>query len=406
MKMRKNWLILLLAITLSGDTMLTVALIWTALATSSSTLPLGLTLALMSAIPYTLQRLVPRLQAWITHGPLHAFAAARVAGLLVAAAALLLPSPMPLWALYTAAGAFTLTVFIAQQSLEVTMAGLALRQVLTAKEASRISQAGIQLGAFVGGALGGLLLERAGIEWIFIALLATLAVGAMIPVLLRQAATQLQNALPSPSPGTASHQQAAGRTTGAPRFTTLWLALLAIAALTVQLGGFNYLVPIILQKEKLWAASDYGLISAAAGVGALIATVVVVGGRGERWTIGASVLTIGLADYGLWATSSVLAAAGLAFMVGYAFNTLRIRQRELIYENVVSDQESVEWAGRSTVVFQVLKAIMPLALALVIDRVGIRHAGPVFALVGISVAASLSILMIQQVRPAAAAPVR
>lgn len=403
MKLHKLWLIVLLALTLSGDTMLTVALIWTVLSNSDSTLPLGLTLALMSAVPYTLQLIVPQLKAWIASGPVHAFAVARFAGLVVATGGLLLPSPIPMWAIYGAAGAFTVTVFMAQQSLETMMAGLALRKVLTAKEASRISQAGIQLGAFMGGALGGLLFEQAGIRWTFAALVGTLLVGTLIPVLLRETAGQLKNAIPAPSAGAAAgDDDAEARKASSSRAIILWLALLGIAALTVQLGGFNYLIPIILKKEKLWLASDYGLVSAAAGVGALLATMVVIGRRLDRWNVIASAFAIALADYGLWATGSVLFAGMLAFMVGYAFNTMRIRQRELIYENVVSDQEGVEWAGRTTVVFQVLKALMPLTLAMVIDLVGIQHAGPMFVILGCSVTVCLLILLIQQARLSAA----
>jgi MFS family permease len=398
MRQHKAWLIVLLAITLSGDTMLTVALIWTATSTSSSTIPLGLTLALMSVVPYGLQVAVPRLKAWVAHGPMRAFATARSAGLVVAAAGLLLPSPLSLWALYGIAGVFTLTVFIAQQALETMMAGLALRKVLTAKEASRISQAGIQLGAFVGGALGGLLLDRAGIKWTFAVLMGTLAVGALIPALLRETAGHLQNATPAAGSGGAMRDGAAAREADSSRHVILWLSLVGIAALTVQLGAFNYLIPIILQKQKQWAASDYGLISAAAGVGALVATVIGVGKRGERWNVLASVFAIALADYGLWASGSVILAAGLAFMVGYAFNTLRIRQREFIFENVSNDQESAEWAGRTTVVFQVMKAVMPLFLALSLERMGLERAGPMFAIAGCSVAACLLVLLIQQVR--------
>lgn len=403
MKSGKTWLILLLAITLSGDTMLTVALIWTALANSQSFLPLGLMLALMSAVPYALQLVLPRLKDWIARKNLHAFAAARFAGFLVAVTGLLLPAPLPMWGLYGIAGSFTMTAFIAQQSLESTMAGLALRKVLSAKEASRISQAGIQLGAFVGGALGGLLHERAGIKWTFATLIGTLAVGALIPVLLRGTAEQLESTHPARGAGGASRDAASTLPTDASRSIVLWLALLGIAVLTVHLGAYNYLIPIILQKQKQWAVSDYGLVSAAAGFGALLATVIVVGRRGERWNVTLSVFAIAIADYGLCATGSVLFAAGLAFLIGYAFNTLRIWQRKLIFENVTSDEESVEWAGRTTVVFQLLKAAIPLLLALVIERMGTEQAGTVFVLAGCAIAASLLLLMTRQVRLVAVA---
>ncbi|MFL5344423.1 MAG: MFS transporter [Hyalangium sp.] len=398
MTLGKTWLILLLAITLSGDTMLTVALIWTALSSSQSFLPLGLTLALMSAVPYTIQLLLPRMRNWIAHENLRAFAAARFAGLLVALTGLLLPSPLSIWGLYGIAGAFTVTAFIAQQSLESTMAGLALRKVLSAKEASRISQAGIQLGAFVGGALGGLLHERAGIKWTFAVLIGTLAVGALIPALLRGSAEQLESTHAGQGAGGASHQTTAAQRADTSRSIILWLALIGIAVLTVHLGAYNYLIPIILQKEKQWAVSDYGLVSAAAGFGALLATMVVAERRGERWNVTLSVFAIAIADYGLCATGSVVFAAGLAFMIGYSFNTLRIWQRKLIFENVTSDQEGVEWAGRTTIVFQLLKAAVPLALALALDRMGTEQAGPMFVLTGIGIAASLLLLMTRQVR--------
>lgn len=398
MKRGKLWLILVLAITLSGDTMLTVALIWTALSSSQSFLPLGLTLALMSAVPYAVQLLLPQLRSWIAHKNLRAFAAARFAGLLVALTGLLLPSPLSIWGLYGIAGVFTITAFIAQQSLESTMAGLALRKLLSAAEASRISQAGIQLGAFVGGALGGWLYERAGIKWTFAALMGTLAVGALLPALLRGGVGQIESTPSGQGVGGTSRDAAAAPSVGAPQSVVLWLALIGIAVLTVHLGAYNYLIPIILQKEKQWAVSDYGLVSAAAGFGALLATMIVAGRRGERWNVSLSMFAIALADYGLCATGSVAFAAGLAFLIGYCFNTLRIWQRKLIFENVTSDQEGAEWAGRTIIVFQVLKAAVPLALALVLEQLGTEQAGPVFVLTGAAIAAGLLLLMMRQVR--------
>ncbi|WNG20889.1 hypothetical protein [Cystobacter fuscus] len=399
MKTGKTWLILLLAITLSGDTMLTVALIWTAMANSQSFLPLGMTLALMSAVPYTLQRVFPRMKEWIARRNMQAFATARFAGLLVAASGLLLPSPLPMWGLYAVAGAFTMTAFVAQQALESTMAGLSLRKVLSAKESARISQAGIQLGAFVGGALGGLLYERAGIKWTFVALIGTLAVGALIPALLPGSAEQLTSTHPSKEAGGSSTDA----TDDAPaadssRSLVLWLALVGIAVLTLHLGAYNYLVPIIMQKQKLWAVSDYGVVSAAAGFGALLATSIVIERRGELWNVALSVVALALADYGLWATGSVLLGAALAFLIGYAFNTLRIWQRKIIFENVTTDEEGAEWAGRTTVVFQLLKAAVPLFLALAIDRMGTEQAGPMFVFAGCAIAMSLVLLITRQVR--------
>ncbi|WP_437989553.1 hypothetical protein [Sorangium sp. So ce145] len=400
MRMRKYWLIALLAVTLSGDTMLTVALVWTALASSKSTLPLGLTLALMSVAPYALQSAFPQLKSWISRAPLHAFAAARGAGLLVAVGALLLPSPMPLWTLYGVAGAFTITVFIVQQCIETTMASLVLRDVLSAGEASRMSQTSIQLGAFTGGALGGMLLERAGIRFTFIALIGTLAVGSLIPALLRDEVGGVQRGrqLPSRDPGPQVRPARPSRSSS--RSLLLWLALLGVLVLTIQLGSYNYLFPIVMQKGKLWHASDYGLVSASAGVGALLASLIVVAQRAERWQVLASVFVIALADTGLWITRSVVVAMALTFVLGYAFNTLRIRQRTLIFENVASDREGAEWAARTTVVFQVTKAALPILLALVIDASGVTRAGPGLAIVGCAVAAVLLFITTQQGRHA------
>jgi hypothetical protein len=393
--LRKFLLIAVLAFTQSGDTMLNVALVWTALRESSSATTLSIVLTVMTIAPFLMQVLLPRTKQWMAGKPAEAFRIARLSGIAIGVAGLLLPAPLSLGTLYALAGAFAIVVYLAQQSLETMMSKFVLAGTVDSNDASRMLQTGTQLGAFLGGSLGGLLFETAGIRAIFAVLCATVVVGALAPSLLARA-----TAKPAGKHAEGAAQAAPRVVPGSPaqRLTVLWSALIAIGLLTVQVGGFNLFVPILCEKVKHWQASDYGIVTASAGLGALIATVRLVPARFQALLGFAAILAIAGCDVGLWLTGNVLLAALFAALAGFSVNTLRIAQRASIYEHVANPEEGAEWSGRTTVMFQATKATVPLVLAGALAVYGIGSAGAAFAVTGAVLGACLLMLVAQQIR--------
>lgn len=394
--LRRFGLIGVLAFTQSGDTMLNVALVWTALRESSSATTLSIVLTVMTIAPFLVQLLLPRTKQWMAGKPAEAFRIARLSGIAIGVAGLLLPAPLSLGVLYALAGAFAVVVYLAQQSLETMMSKFVLAGTIDSGEASRVLQSGTQLGAFVGGSLGGLLFETAGIRAIFIVLCATVFVGALAPTLLSRSAAK-----PSAErAGGAAAEAGPKLVPGSPaqRLTVLWSALIAIGLLTVQVGGFNLFVPVLCEKVKHWQASDYGIVTASAGLGALVATVRLVPARFQLALMLGAIGTIAACDVGLWLTGNVLLAALFAALAGFSVNTLRIAQRASIYENVANTEEGAEWSGRTTVMFQATKATVPLVLAGALAVYGIGSAGAAFAVTGAVLGSLLLVLVLQQLR--------
>lgn len=179
--LRKISFILFLAITLSGEGMLTVTLLWTILDKGGSATNIGLILAIMSVVPFLIQKYVRPVRAVLTHRPLQVFALARLGGLVVLGLPLLFPEEMMIYSLYLLAGLFSVILFLSTQSLEAYMSHMVLEGALSADQASNTLQTSIQIGAFGGNALAGLLLSLGGFFTVMLGLAVSLGIGMVLP---------------------------------------------------------------------------------------------------------------------------------------------------------------------------------------------------------------------------------
>lgn len=179
--LRKISFILFLAITLSGEGMLTVTLLWTILDKGGSAINIGLILAIMSVVPFLIQKYVRPVRTVLTHRPLQVFALARLGGLVVLGLPLLFPEEMMIYSLYLLAGLFSVILFLSIQSLEAYMSHMVLEGALSADQASNTLQTSIQIGAFGGNALAGLLLSLGGFFTVMIGLAVSLGIGMVLP---------------------------------------------------------------------------------------------------------------------------------------------------------------------------------------------------------------------------------
>lgn len=172
--------IIVLALTLSGEGMLTVTLTWTILDRGGSVTQLGIILALMSILPFILQKYFSKLRKLIENSPLLIFSICRGIGIIVALYSLFNAKHIGVNSLYIFAGIFSVILFLSTQSLETFMSQLVLKGKITSKKASNLLQTSIQFGAFGGNAIAGFLLNMGGFTYILCALIFSLGIGIFV----------------------------------------------------------------------------------------------------------------------------------------------------------------------------------------------------------------------------------
>lgn len=126
--------IIVLALTLSGEGMLTVTLTWTILDRGGSVTQLGIILALMSILPFILQKYFSKLRKLIENSPLLIFSICRGIGIIVALYSLFNAKHIGVNSLYIFAGIFSVILFLSTQSLETFMSQLVLKGKITSKK--------------------------------------------------------------------------------------------------------------------------------------------------------------------------------------------------------------------------------------------------------------------------------
>lgn len=88
------------------------------------------------------------------------------------------------YGLYLIGGVFSVILFLTNQSLEIYMSQMVLDGKIKSHKASHDLQTAIQIGAFGGSAVTGVLLSIGGLPMISTVLMVTLAVGMMAPWLI------------------------------------------------------------------------------------------------------------------------------------------------------------------------------------------------------------------------------
>lgn len=384
MGFNRLFFILILALTLSGEGMLTVTLTWTILDNGGSVINLGIILSLMSILPFLIQNYSKKLRGLITNSPLLIFGICRSIGIIVVIFSLANSKYIGLNSLYVFAGIFSIILFLSTQSLETFMSQLVLDGKLTANKASNLLQTSIQIGAFGGNAIAGFLLSIGGFVYVLYALLVSLGAGIFVSFFKKSlSASNITPVSTSKTDVTNNHKQLKSNS------IVLTLSVIAVGILTIQLSSFNFLIPILFHDVYKWEPDQYGLVSSAAGVGALLATLI---GKYEKYIPGNIFILIVFIDLTLGMVNSWYLSIFCALALGFVFNRSRIFQRQIMFENIYTKEETSIWAGRSTVVFQVTKSILPLCLSFLLEWIGNMNSGKMLGSVGIFVTLCLLII--------------
>jgi hypothetical protein len=152
--------------------------------------------------------------------------------------------------------------------------------------------------------------------------------------------------------------------------------LIGIGAVTIQLGAFNFLAPLLVNIAKDWSSSTYGIIAAAAGLGALLSTAGwwTASSRAFTFSTYASMASFPLFDSFFAWSNDVLVVSFSSFMLGWALSLTRLIWRGQIFA-LAQPAESGEWAARLTFVYQFGRSAFPLLFALIANRVAAVEVG-------------------------------
>lgn len=157
----------LLSLTMVGEGMITVTLVWTSAGMGQSPLFIGIVLFIMNIVPFLAQILFKPMRRAIEQHPLGMIIMPRMIGCVVASLAGMTLDASSLITLIAIAACLTFISFISQQCIETLMGQLTVTGMLDAGTSARLSQTALQSGVFVGNALAGFLIAKSGTGLVF-----------------------------------------------------------------------------------------------------------------------------------------------------------------------------------------------------------------------------------------------
>lgn len=326
-----------------SDMVLFLSNLWNAYRITSSSIFLGITMALGTLTPYLLKKSgLVHIKVSLQLGDLYKRRIVIYSLLLLIALFHYVDSPLGFIAVSISIGYLSL---ITLSTLETYNTKLALSGYISAQKASRIMQTVVQIGAFLGAALSGYLLEVTSPRGIaaeigYNGLIAAICVFDIIISLLagyvifrdEYSAECTTNSLPPP----ATNKEP----TLIPQADRLSLELkflcICIGLIGFHICAYNTLATILFQSVKDFGSEYYGLCSAVAGVGAFLAAFIKI----PRFEFIFPALMLGLADLIFSTTQSPYLAVVFCFFIGFSMNTMRINARKHMIEATKTETQA------------------------------------------------------------------
>ncbi|WP_206956050.1 hypothetical protein [Trinickia acidisoli] len=374
--------------------MMNFIVVWRLLKNHRSLAVLGLVLTLITLIPFIAQRISRRLAMSVRHRPLIKFQRLRVlSALAIAGSYILTYFVTELWVLYILLVVCTAFGSLAQQTLETHFSFAAFDGVLPEIEASRLLQTSIQLGASFGALLAGLLLGSTGLGIELFAIALAMWVGIWIPSLFPDFAKLRSNNAICTSPPTDTSRRGIRSLQNS---ISMMGSLAILGLIAIQVGAFNFLVPLIFLNAKGWSAASYGLASATAAAGAIL-----IGYTCKFLTHSSRLLQLSI-GIGYLLAHCLLVASNLLFVVcfsslfmGAGNSLMRMVQRAFLFKHVSSKAEGSDWAARFNLVNQMGRAIAPVFFASSISYLTVDPK-LMFVLTGVVVSVSIAMVLVLQ----------
>ncbi|WP_122764559.1 MFS transporter [Pseudomonas viridiflava] len=328
------------------DMAIVIAMVWFGLETTGSTFLVGATLCVATVVPYLCEQYVGKFFTIelslkrLLYIRLAAFAA--VLGLSFTQAALL---PIGFLAIAFVVG---VTDYFTISTLESKNTKLVLAGLTDSDTCARLMQTSIQIGAFGGALLGGLIVD-------------VFSVNETLQIISLAAIVSLAGVyLVADSPSAHGTDQTAASTAAAPLDLprNLYILIIVLSMIGFHIGAFNSLVPIVFQKLNEWNATLFGVASGLAGLGAFSAAVLP---RIKLNSYGAIALVI-LADVAIVYFQNLYVMMAAAFLLGFCINSLRIQLRKTLIESAPNDRVADVIAAKSSLYYLLVSGSAPMIL--------------------------------------------
>lgn len=328
------------------DMAIVIAMVWFGLETTGSTFLVGATLCVATVVPYLCEQYIGKFFTIelslkrLLYIRLAAFAA--VLGLSFTQAAML---PIGFLAIAFVVG---VTDYFTISTLESKNTKLVLAGLTDSDTCARLMQTSIQIGAFGGALLGGLIVD-------------VFSVNQTLQIISLAAIVSLAGVyLVADSPGADVADQTAAATSAAPLDLprNLYILIIVLSMIGFHIGAFNSLVPIVFQKLNDWNATLFGVASGLAGLGAFSAAVLP---RIKLNSYGAIALVI-LADVAIVYFQHLYVMMAAAFLLGFCINSLRIQLRKTLIESAPNARVADVIAAKSSLYYLLVSGSAPMIL--------------------------------------------
>lgn len=254
---------------------------------------------------------------------------------------------------------------------------LVLDGVIDKTKASKIMQTSVQIGAFSGSFVGSFLIANYDFKLIFyIYLVVNVVLSLSLLFTYKISSTDKKEKSEKEESKTqdSSHNEHI-------KMSGYLISLLLIMGLIgFHISAFNILVPTIFQFINHWDATSYGMASGIAGVGAFLASLVY---ANKKNVVVILSFTLIIADYILAFIGIEPLSIGIAFIIGFSINFMRIDVSLRLIEISKTKQIADVVSQKSTLFYSLFNGVAPAIVAIIISKklLGVNYANDVFLVI-------------------------
>ncbi|USP03497.1 MFS transporter [Bartonella taylorii] len=322
-----------------SDMVLFLSNLWNVYRITSSSVFLGVSMALGTLTPYLLKKSgLVRIKSSLRLVDLYKRRIIIYSLLILIALFHYADSPFGFIAVSISIGYLSL---ITLSTLETYNTKLALKGYISAQKASRIMQTVVQIGAFLGAALSGYLLEATSLRGVaagvgYNGLIAALCVFDIIVSLVAGYVIFRDEYSATGVASSATEKKLTPMPQADRLSLELKLLCVCIGLIGFHICAYNTLATILFQSVKNFSSEYYGLCSAVAGVGAFLAAFIKI----PRFEFILPALMLGVADLIFSTTQSPYLAVVFCFFIGFSMNTMRINARKHMIEATQTETQA------------------------------------------------------------------
>ncbi|OOS22786.1 hypothetical protein [Moraxella lincolnii] len=318
-----------------SDMALLIMVIWLSYQTTKNPLILGLILCISTIIPFLLKRIskINLLSLSIHNLMLSRILFYSIIFILSA----LNPSIYGFIGLALISGLLGVSIL---SNYETYNNHLVVNNIVSANKASRYMQTVIQIGAFGGAMIGGMLLNYLSFFYSMASIVLVDIVFAIIFMMWAKDGYFAQIKIEENN-----NKQTVSQLYFLDK-KQIYLLCFILGFVGIHIVSFNLTTPIIFQEVKQWTAQDFGLSSAFAGVGAFCA---VFPKSNAKYCLVMAICLI-FADL-IFVTSNIkMLSLAVCFFIGFFINSIRILVREKL-SLLAQNTEQAAFIGQISAVF-------------------------------------------------------